>query len=260
MMGAVSKKYCLSAYIVTCLLFLFGNCSGGKMDIDVSLRIDRPAQPLRLIDDIPVFPMGQDLVFASGFVNSGKSDLTIDDPKTSMKVQVHLSSDNDPQEVVFKLNPPVVDSTGERTLPPSMSIVLQPQQSTIVTFELFKYVMDKCFVPGNYILSVEFSGVKSPELKYAVEFCPESVPKLVFLGIDEKMSMWIRRESIKWLKKMPKSMEIVLPGGKETEAERADRETKNKDRARQFLGTWPYEKETDTMKNFFEQMKLDWSE
>lgn len=260
MMGAASKKFCPSAYILISLLFLFGNCSGGKMDIDISARIDKPAQPSRLIDDIPVYPMGQDLVLTAEFANPGKNDLAIDDPKTSIKVQVHLVSDNDPHEVVFRLNPPVVDSTGERTLPPSTSITLHSRQSVAVSFELFKYVMDKCFLPGNYTIAVEFSGVKSLELEYAVEFCPESVPKLVTLGIDEKASMWIRRESTKWLGKMPKSVEIILPSGKEMETERAAREAKNRDRARQFLGSWPYEKETDAMKSFFEQMKLDWSE
>jgi len=226
------------------------------MDMQISLRVDKPRNPVRYMGSIPIYPMGDEISLVAEFTNKGANDMKIEDPKTSQKVLLWVLPEGEIEEDVFEINPGFIDITGERTAPISHDIVVPPQESTSISIQLYRYCFEGCFPPGKYEVYVEFLEITSHKIEYGVEFRPESVPKLVDIVLDEKSNPWIREQSLLWLQKLPKKPNIELPAEGETADGRKVRETRNRENAKLFLKSWPEEKETKIIRDFFEDMKL----
>ncbi len=226
------------------------------MDMQISLSFETPESPVRHLDDMPIYPMAHEVSLAAEFINVGTDDLNIQDPNTSVYTLACLQVEETGQEVTFRLNPVLVDITGERTMPPSDDVLLRPQESISAIIELNKYIPDRCFLPGKYGLYVKFQEYRSSPLRYGVEYRPESVPELIEIALDDTTDSWIREEAFTWLRKLPEGPGIEPAAENESEAEKADRETRNRENAELFLERWPVEKETETVMDFFENSRL----
>jgi hypothetical protein len=226
------------------------------MNMRISLKVSNPQYPVRYLDNIPVYPMGHNLSLIAEFTNIGSGELSIEDPKTSQKLLLWLYQEGINQKIVTEVNPGSIDITGEITAHPTSIIQLQSKESTSVSIELFKYLMEKCFLPGKYEVYIEFMEVSSPRLRYGVEYGPESVPKLIELALDDTVDSWIREQSVLWLQKLPKPPGIELEKENETQAEISARKIKNQEKARIFLENWPKEKETKAVIDFFEDNRM----
>ncbi len=226
------------------------------MDMQISLKVDKPEKPVRHMNGVPVYPMGHDISLTAEFVNKGKDNLSIEDPQTSQKVLLWFLPEDETDEIVFELNPGTIDVTGERTAPITSDIQLGPKESISVSIEFNKYCGDRCFSPGKYELYIEFMEIKSPRLEYGIEFCPQSVPNLIAITINEDGDKWFREESLLWLQKLPEKPDIKLAVEGETDDQKTVRETRNRENARLYLEKWHVQQETETIRDFFENIRL----
>jgi len=237
-------------------LALTMGCNGGSMEMQITLAVTDPPAPIRMMDDVPVYPMGQDLTMAATLSNPSSQAITLSDPRTSTALFLKLRRDA-PEDPLFMIHPRVMDATGEITRPTAATLQLQPEQSVTDTFNLHKVIVDKCFLPGVYELYVEFREVKSPSYSFGVEYRPESVPLLLALALDERANPWIREEADVWLRKLPQPPEIELPTADETEEVRAKRVAENKASASRFMDYWRYSRDGRQTEEFFEQFRLN---
>jgi hypothetical protein len=225
------------------------------MELQISMMVEKPSAPVRIMDTIPIYAMGQDLSMMIDFTNPGSETITIDDPQTSQAVNLMLRRDG-PEDALFMIHPSVVDATGETSAPIPGTAELAPQQQVTIPFNLHEIIVDRCFLPGIYEIYIEFHDIKSPTVLIGIEYRPESVPKLVEIAIDEQGDPWVRDEAIAWLNKLPKSPEIYLPEMDEDEAAGLERVAKNKESARQFMDHWQYGRDPEETKKLFEQYRL----
>ena len=226
------------------------------MNMQISLRVKEPANPIRHVDDVPIYPMGYGIGLVAEFTNKSAVDVNIEDPKTSQKVLLWVLMEGEVEEDVFEINPGSIDITGERTAPLSGNIIIRSKETISLSFKLYKYCLDGCFIPGKYELHLEFLEMKSPLIKYGIEFHPESVQTLIDIALDETGTLWLREESLIWLRKMPEKPNIELPIENESETEKENRELRNRENARLFLEHWPNKRETKAVKDFFEEIRL----
>ncbi|MBD3332328.1 hypothetical protein GF356_05725 [candidate division GN15 bacterium] len=226
------------------------------MNLQISLTVEKPAPPDRMIEEIPVYHMGQDLSLRATFTNGGDDSISIEDPQMSQAVNLMLSREASEDEL-FMIHPTQMDATGELTAPVPSTLRLAPNESAKLEFSLYEIIPDKCFTPGVYAIYIEFSDVKSPLLGFAVEFRPQSVPLLTQIAVDEEASRWLRKTSLEWLGKLPKTPQIQLPAASETPEERKQRVEQNAQTARLFLGNWQFEKNTAETLELFERYRLE---
>ena len=223
--------------------------------MQISLAVDKPAAPVRVLDGIPVYAMGHDLAMTANFKNVGPGKISIDDPQTSQAVTLRLRQKG-PEDAAYMIHPSRIDATGEITAPPTSALDLVPGQSTSVTVNLHGVIVDKCFLPGIYEIYVEFNGIRSAPLVFAVEYRPESVPPLVTIAVDEAADPWVREEAVAWLNKLPRSPKMELPIADEPEEARNRRINKNQSSAGEFLDYWRYGRNPQETETFFEQFRL----
>lgn len=238
------------------VLTLMMGCNGGSMEIQIALAVTDPAAPVRMMDEMPVYPMGQDLSMAVTISNPSSQTISMDDPRVSTALFLKLRRDA-PEDPLFMIHPRVMDATGEITRPTPATLQLQPDQSVTDTFDLHRVIVDKCFLPGVYELYIEFRDVKSPLFTFGVEYRPASVPLLLELALDEQTNPWVRDEAVVWLKKLPQAPDIKLPAADETEEVRAQRVSENKANAARFMDYWRYSRDGKETQEFFEQFRLN---
>lgn len=225
--------------------------------MQISLGFIAPENLARNLGDMPVYPMAHGVSLEAEFTNTGADDLNIEDPNTSVHTLVYFQLEGTGQEIIFRLNPPVTDIMGERTIPLSDDLLLRPRESIRVVIELNKHIPDRCFLPGKYELYVKFEEYQSSPLRFGVEYCPNSVPELIEIALDETTDSWIREEAFIWLRKLPEGPDIEPDAEGESVAEKADREALNRENASLFLEHWPDRKAAEDVIDFFENERLE---
>lgn len=225
------------------------------MELQISLTVEKPSAPVREMETMPVYPMGEDLSMVITFANGGSGPISIDDPQTSQALYLMLSQEG-PEDAMFMIHPSVTDATGETTGPIPSTVNLEPNLPITIPLNLYDVIVDKCFLPGIYDIYIEFQDIKSEPVVFGVEYRPESVPKLIAIAIDEQANSWVRDEAVSWLKKLPRKVEVQLPVLGEDETTKQVRVDKNIESARQYLDYWQYDRDPEETKKFFEQYRL----
>jgi hypothetical protein len=174
-----------------------------KDDAPMKTRIELdPAMPLLLPAKPPRVAMGEDIRLLAGIGNKGAQDLAIEDPKSTQLILVHVKTPQDTVETSFLLNPSLVDATGEMTAPPRSELAVKPGTYAPFRLSLYKFALDKCLSEGQYEVAFSYGDTRSPSATLAVEFAPASVAPLLALLEDAGKDMWVRKEALKWLRKL----------------------------------------------------------
>lgn len=251
-----SVNYLMKFFFICYVIILAQGCNGENMNIQIELIVENPTAPIRLINEIPIYPMGHNLSLKTLFNNNSSTVITIEDPNTSQKYLLKMKREGVIEDNYFMINPSQIDATGEVTSPISKTVTIKPDEIISHSFELYKIISDKCFIPGFYNLYIEFDEVKSELLSFGVEYRPESVSKLTDILIDEQADKWLRSESAKWLNKLSERPDIIMGSSGETEDEKNKRIVQNKENLKLFLHQWHYDESTDETQLFFEQFRL----
>lgn len=198
------------------LISFYCNMKANTLDlknIDISLGIENSKVIVDTINDIPIIPMGFDIIFITKVKNSGNKNIFIEEPKTSQNSLAHhlhseytKNSKYNTEGTLF-LNPAeqkIIDSIKNYSLfvaPRSDTIMLKPGEISKFKFSLFEYILDRSLIPGIIEISTSYFEKRSNVFKFKIEFRNESIDKLIKILENEKLDMWSRREAYKWIKK-----------------------------------------------------------
>lgn len=167
-----------------------------RIELDPSMPLLPPAgKPPRVA-------MGEDIRIFAGIGNSGALDLVIEDPKATQLILIHVKTPQDSVETSFLLNPSLVDATGEMTAPPLVEVAVKPGAYAPFRLSLHKLALDKCLAEGLYAVAFSYGDIRSAPVTLVVEFAPASVMHLLAILEDAGKDMWVRREALKWLRKL----------------------------------------------------------
>jgi hypothetical protein len=158
-------------------------------------------------DKIPRVALGIDLRFVAGIGNTGNQDLIIEDPKGTQLITIRVSAPQVTSEIFFLLNPSQVDSLGEVTAPPSSEVSVKPGSYAPFRFSLYRNLMDNCLSEGLYSVAFSYGEMRSAPATLIVEFAPASVVPLLAILDDAGHGMWVRKEALKWLRRLKADFE-----------------------------------------------------
>jgi hypothetical protein len=150
----------------------------------------------------PKVALGIDIRLVAGIGNTGGEDLAIEDPKGTQHIMIHVRSPQDSGESSFLLNPSVVDALGEMTAPPHDEVAVKPGSYAPFRFSLYRNLMDKCLAEGIYQIAFSYDENRSAPVTLVAEFAPASVEPLVSILDDAGLDMWVRKEALKWLRRL----------------------------------------------------------
>jgi hypothetical protein len=173
-----------------------------KVGMITAIELNESTMTIKSQNHNTVIPLGYDIVINGIIENNNDNAIKIEDPHVSQNILIHLVSNKDKQETTFLLNPSIVDSMGEVTIPPRKEIELKPHEKTSVIVHLYSHVLDKCFAEGDFSISLSYGENCSAQFKFSIEFSPESVARLLELLNDSKVDIWVRKEACKWLNKV----------------------------------------------------------
>ncbi len=244
-----------AALTVLCAIMMIVGCAGGKVPVEIVLKVETPAEPFRWLGKVPVYPLGHQLVLAAEFVNTGNDAVTIEDPETSPRINMHMMVVAEAEVVKFKLHPPEMDSAGERSFVPPEDVPLGPQERVKTSIDMYHYVADRCFSPGRIDISLMSPDTSSNALSFLIEYCAESVPYLIDLVVDPAADPWIREQCLEFLGELPDGPDLALPDDEMDDAKKAALAEKNGAVADQFKARWPSMRITEPVKAYFESIK-----
>jgi hypothetical protein len=174
--------------------------------MEVSISLHKQNIVIDTVNNIPVIPLGSDIKMLGAFKNSSATTITMEDPETSQRITVQCGREEE-NETTFLLHPSTVDNTGEVTCLPVTTITLKNNESRQVELSLYKHIMDKVFSPGLYHISLSYDSIRSVPYIFNISFKEESVSQLVAIIDDTTKNIWIRKESLLWLKKLDKNFQ-----------------------------------------------------
>lgn len=197
-------------YITLILLISFCfNMKANTLDlkkIDISIDIEDSKVIVDTINDIPIIPMGFDIIFITEVKNSGNEIIYIEEPRTSQNSLVHhLHSEYNTEGTIF-LNPSeyeIIDTVENYSLfvaPHSDTIMLKPGEISKYEFSLFEFILDRSLIPGIIEISTSYFEKRSNVFKFKVEFRNESIDELIKILENKEIDMWSREEALKWIK------------------------------------------------------------
>jgi hypothetical protein len=166
------------------------------------IELDPTMPLLPTPDKTPRVALGTDLRFVAGIGNTGDRDLTVEDPKGTQLILIHVRTPQDTVETSFLLNPSQVDALGEMTAPPHDEVSVKPGSYAPFRIALFKTMMDKCLAEGPYAVSFSYGDSRSAPATLIAVFAPASVGLLLAILDDDRKDMWVRKESLKWLRQL----------------------------------------------------------
>ncbi len=158
-------------------------------------------------DKTPRVALGIDLRFVAGIGNTGNQDLLIEDPKGTQLIMIHARTPQDTGEVSFLLNPSQVDSLGEMTAPPHSEVSVKPGSYAPFRISLYQNIMDRCLAEGLYAVTFSYGDTRSTPATLVTEFAPASVEPLLAILDDTGRDMWVRKEALKWLRRLKADFE-----------------------------------------------------
>jgi hypothetical protein len=190
---------CLSAALLACAA-----PAPRKEVAPMKLRIELdPGMPLLPSpDSTPRVALGTDFHFFAGIGNKSEQNLTIEDPKGTQLISIHVRPPQNAAETSFLLNPSLVDKLGQVTAPDYEEIAVRPGAYAAFKFALFKTLMDKCLAEGSYAVSFSYGDVRSAPITLISVFAPESIEPLLAILDDTGKDMWVRKEALKWLNRV----------------------------------------------------------
>lgn len=115
---------------------------------------------------------------------------------------IHVKAPQDTVETSFLLNPSLVDATGEMTAPQRSEVAVMPGAYAPFRLSLHKLALDKCLAEGLYAVAFSYGDTRSSAATLEVEFAPPSVAPLLAILEDAGKDMWVRKEALKWLRKL----------------------------------------------------------
>lgn len=203
----MAKFPILTAICLTTIAAGMLSCSQAaprKDDAPMKMRIELdPAMPQLAPAGKPArVPMGEDIRLLAGIGNKGAQDLAIEDPKTTQLIFIHVKTPQDTVETSFLLNPSLVDATGEMTAPPRGEVTVKSGAYAPFRLSLHKLALDKCLTEGLYAVAFSYGDTRSAPATLVVEFAPASVAPLLAMVEDSGKDMWVRKEALKWLRKL----------------------------------------------------------
>ncbi len=193
------------------------------MNLEIRLAMQSSIHSGGQDDTGPIYAMGNKLVLDAQFKNCDEKPVTLDNPKTSQSTLLLFTNLADEELNEIELNPGFVDITGEMTAPESSDVTLAPGEDVILEIDLHKHVVDYSLLPGQYLVQVEYDGMRSQEFFYSIKFLAESKQLLMKLAVDESEEYWIRRQAVDYLKEHHQGPNILLPADVETEVNKATR-------------------------------------
>ncbi len=194
-------------FTALCLSAVFLSCSPAAPRKDHAMMKTRieldPGMPLLPSPDkTPRVALGTDIRLVAGIGNTGRQDLAIEDPKGTQHIMIHVRSPQDTTESSFLLNPSEVDALGEMTALPHPEVWVKPGSYAPFRFSLYKNLMDKCLSEGLYQVAFSYDENRSAPATLIAEFAPASVEPLVSILDDAGRDMWVRKEALKWLRRL----------------------------------------------------------
>jgi len=155
-------------YIIFLILILSHNIYSidhkeKEFNMDISIKLKSLENIIDSLDNIPIYPIGTDIVLTGKIINNDNKAITIEDPKTSQKVVIYCKSEKD-IETSFLLNHSIIDKTGEITSPPLYLITLKENESKKFNIHLDKQIIDQLFIPGRFEISLAYDNIYSKPL------------------------------------------------------------------------------------------------
>jgi hypothetical protein len=170
--------------------------------INITLSVFTETTTIGTINNTPVIPFGVPINLLCKITNTSDTNIQIEDPATSQSTIGYCMQEGSSEEISFILNPSSIGATGEITRPLSQIIILNQGESIEFTVELYKHIIDKCFIPGHFTVTVAYEEERSKPCDFIIQFTKESIDSLLPVLNDQTKDTWIRQEAYDWLKKV----------------------------------------------------------
>ncbi len=212
--------------------------------ITISTALSEKNAVTATVDEVPVFPLGLDILVRGKFRNEKGETVTIENPETSQNTIVHYTIDQDFSSWFF-VTPSSVDAMGEVTIPIPQMVELKSGESTEITVSLYKYMVDRCLAQGLFEVWFAYDTIESRPCAFRTVFMKRSVMPLLSLLQKSSNEEWVRRESLRWLKLVRPDFGYQI-GGEEEE---------NRSRIDEFREWWEANRDTAEMDALFVKLQ-----
>jgi hypothetical protein len=138
----------------------------------IELRFTEATPVARRSDGMPVLAAlaRSPVELSLSLVNDGPGALQVESPHTSQGLLLWLTVPTKNETHCFMLNQTSIDATGELTAPLPVALELAPGACVSRSFDLCQVATpDHWPAPGTYVLAIEFLGVRSNELAFAID-------------------------------------------------------------------------------------------
>jgi len=220
------------------------------MKLDIHLKIENGRLNSNA-GNVAVFPSGENLIFVAEFKNSGTSEITLADPINYAETLLIFRNEESVEDTLVYLNPVHIDPTGEITAPVANEIKLAPNDRVEKKFALIQHLPDQIF-PGRFQLQVRYKEHQSNTVDIGMQFSPESVSPLLEMIENENIDVYLRKEAIGMLQKLPIGIEYKLPIENETDLHKNQRIGENIKSIDEFKNNWNKEKHSNEIKAVFD--------
>ncbi len=238
-------------FITLACWLLYACVTEAESSMTVSIKLQAIEKPVEVLNDVLLFPVGEDLNVNIIFKNETSGDITIDDPVTHMDTVLLYRDDDSIEDNLVLLNPGNVDPSGEMTAPIAEKIELAANATQEKLISVFEYFPENRF-GGEFELKAGYMDVVSPALKVRTVLSPQSVTPLLDILANVNVDVYFRKMALKNLKQVP----VGFESGKAlyfSEWENIDLSGDAKSLIDSFKAKWEAAKDLPEMEEFFKK-------